>query len=84
MPFHFRFFCFMFLCFISCSERKEKNDILRFGVEGTRYPYSFIADSTLRGFDIDLGNEIAKELNKKAEFHIMKWSDMITALQNNK
>ncbi|MEJ5863466.1 transporter substrate-binding domain-containing protein [Pseudomonas farsensis] len=41
---------------------------LRIAVQGDAAPYAFKEEDHLTGFDIELGQELAKELNLRAEF----------------
>ena len=78
-----RLFLLLILLVCGCKNNTE-NNVIRFGIDSTIKPYSYIENGELKGFSIDLNNEIARELNKKAEFHNFKWGDLIAALDNSK
>lgn len=60
-------------------------EILRAGTECTYFPFNFKdADGTLKGYDVDVGNEIGKRLNMKVEWVCQKWDGMLPALLANK
>jgi polar amino acid transport system substrate-binding protein len=55
---------------------------IRFGV-AEFIPWTMTsASGDLVGFEIDLGNKLAKDMGLKAEFKLYKWDDIIPALQN--
>ena len=66
---------------ISCKRHVDE-DVIRFGVDVTSPPYSFIENGELKGFEIDLDRELGKELNKKVEFKILQLSSLLVALYN--
>jgi polar amino acid transport system substrate-binding protein len=60
-------------------------ETLRAGTECTYFPFNFRdADGTLKGYDVDVGNEIGKRLNMKVEWVCQKWDGMLPALLANK
>jgi polar amino acid transport system substrate-binding protein len=60
-------------------------EVLRAGTECTYFPFNFRdADGTLKGYDVDVGNEIGKRLNMKVEWVCQKWDGMLPALLANK
>ncbi|MFU2317254.1 amino acid ABC transporter substrate-binding protein [Rahnella sp. PCH160] len=55
--------------------------VFKIGTEGTYPPFTFHdASGELSGFDVDIGREIAKRLNVKAEFVEGKWDGLIAGL----
>jgi len=55
--------------------------VLKFGSEGTYPPFAFHdASGKLTGFDVEIGREVAKRLNVKAEFVESKWDGLIAGL----
>ena len=54
---------------------------LRIGTEGTYAPFTYHdADNKLVGFDVEIGEEIAKRLGVKPEFVEGKWDGLIAGL----
>ncbi|ATZ12462.1 amino acid ABC transporter substrate-binding protein [Erwinia amylovora] len=54
---------------------------LKIGTEGTYPPFSYHDTSgKLIGFDVEIGREVAKRLNVKAEFVEAKWDGLIAGL----
>lgn len=51
------------------------------GTNSDYYPYSFIKDDHLQGFDIDLIQEVAQRLNKNVTFNDMPFDALIPAAQ---
>ncbi|WP_125587794.1 transporter substrate-binding domain-containing protein [Companilactobacillus jidongensis] len=56
---------------------------LTIGLEGTYAPYSYREDGKLKGFEVDLGKDIAKEMGMKAKFVPTKWDSLIAGLNSN-
>lgn len=55
--------------------------VFKIGTEGTYPPFTFHdATGALTGFDVDIGREVAKRLNVKAEFVEGKWDGLIAGL----
>lgn len=50
----------------------------------TYQPFEFMEAGRLRGFDIDLGAEIARELGVRAEWLPMEWAGVFPALETGK
>jgi polar amino acid transport system substrate-binding protein len=73
---------FAILLFCSCK-KNENHNVIRFGIDVLAPPYSYIENGQISGFLIDLDNEIAKSLNKTPKYYIMRWVDMIGALNSN-
>ncbi|MGQ3211367.1 amino acid ABC transporter substrate-binding protein [Shinella sp.] len=58
---------------------------LKIGTEGTYAPFTFHAtDGKLVGFDVEIGEAIAKKLGVKAEFLEGKWDGLIAGLDANR
>ncbi|MEM7406295.1 MAG: transporter substrate-binding domain-containing protein [Pseudomonadota bacterium] len=56
-------------------------DKLRVGVEGAYPPFSWKeSDGTLKGFDIDMANEVCKRLGRECVLVEQEWDGMIPAL----
>lgn len=58
---------------------------LRLATDCAYFPFGFkTADGTLKGYEIDVGNEVAKRLNVKVEWVCQKFDAMIPALLADK
>ena len=58
---------------------------LKIGTEGTYAPFTFHdTDGKLVGFDVEIGEAIAKKLGVKAEFLEGKWDGLIAGLDANR
>ena len=66
------------------SEIKKNLEPLKIGISPEYPPFEFIKDGKLQGFSVDLGEALAKELSRKAEFIEMNFSGLIAALQSRK
>ncbi len=61
------------------------NDTVRLGIDPTYPPMDAKApDGSLKGFDVDLGNEICKRIHAHCEWVELEFSGMIPALQARK
>lgn len=59
--------------------------IIKIGTEGTYAPFTYHDNSgALVGFDVEIGQEIAKRLGVKAEFLEGKWDGLIAGLDGNR
>ncbi len=59
--------------------------VLRIGTEGTYAPFTYHDESgKLVGFDVEIGEAIAKKLGVKAEFLEGKWDGLIAGLDANR
>ncbi len=52
--------------------------------DATYPPFEFMEKGTLKGFDVDLGNEIAKELGVKVKWLPLPWSSVLGSLETGK
>jgi arginine/lysine/histidine/glutamine transport system substrate-binding and permease protein len=52
--------------------------------DATYPPFEFVDKEVLQGFDIDLGNEIGKELHLKVQWSPMAWSGVLAAPETRK
>jgi polar amino acid transport system substrate-binding protein len=60
-------------------------ETLKAGTECTYFPFNFRdSDGVLKGYDVDVGNELAKRLNFKIEWVCQKWDGMLPSLLANK
>ncbi|MGY5958896.1 Cystine transport system substrate-binding protein [Kosakonia sp. BK9b] len=59
--------------------------VLKIGTEGTYPPFTFHnASGTLEGFDVEIGQEVAKRLKVKAQFIEGKWDGLIAGIDANR
>src|SRR5579884_82173 len=65
-------------------ERLRAKGELVIGTDATYPPFEYIENGQLKGFDIDLGNEIGKELGIKVRWQPMAWNGIFGALETGK
>ncbi|MCW3478089.1 amino acid ABC transporter substrate-binding protein [Neisseriaceae bacterium JH1-16] len=66
-------------------EQIKAAGVFKIGTEGTYAPYTFHnASGTLVGFDVEIGQAIAKRLGVKAQFVEGKWDGLIAGLDANR
>jgi ABC-type amino acid transport substrate-binding protein len=80
----FKFFSILCIALaLSNCKNNVDTEKIKFGVDASTLPYSYLENNELKGFLIDIDKEIAAKLKRLPEFHIMQWNDMIAALNNN-
>ncbi len=63
----------------------KKSGKILIGTEGAFPPFNFFDDQNhLKGFDIDIGNAIAKQLNLQPEWKAHAWDTMLIALNQGR
>src|ERR1035438_4681020 len=63
----------------------KKRGMLRIALEGTFPPFNYQdASGNLTGFEIDLGNALAKQIGVKAEFLPTKWDGILAGLDSGR
>lgn len=82
------FFFSIALFFSACDSSKSKNtasnQILNVGIEPTYKPFDYKENSKLTGFDVDLLDAIAKDLNISINWVEMNFDGLIPALKTGK
>jgi polar amino acid transport system substrate-binding protein len=70
---------------LAAAAPSAAQDTLKAGTECTYFPFNFRdSDGVLKGYDVDVGNELAKRLNFKIEWVCQKWDGMLPSLLANK
>lgn len=80
------------MVFLSCSDdnktagKIDENVVktVKVGTSGGYYPFTFVKDDVLQGFEIDVWNAIAKELGYEVEFVQAKFSGLFGMLETDK
>src|SRR5271155_1466459 len=73
------------LGFASGAAIARDNDTIRLGIDPTYPPMDAKApDGSIKGFDVDLGNEICKRIHAHCQWVELEFSGMIPALQARK
>lgn len=73
-----------------CSTKKasapaeQKQQVIRVGSSGGYYPFTFMENDKLQGFEIDVWNEIGKRENFKIEFVTASFSGLFGMLDTDK
>lgn len=65
---------------VGCKE-KNSDDTIRFGLSAEYPPFEYYEKEKLTGFDVELAQLIAQELQKKAVFTDMQFSSLLPALE---
>lgn len=70
--------------FIACGKEGSKKEVIRVGTSGGYFPFTYTENDELKGFDIDVWNEIGKRLGKEVEFKQAKFSGLFGMLDTGK
>lgn len=66
--------------FSNPANAQETTDPITVGMSGGYFPFTFVRQGELQGFEVDLMNAIGEELGRKIEFETMSFSGLIGAL----
>ncbi|KRN28737.1 amino acid ABC transporter substrate-binding component [Lactobacillus selangorensis] len=79
------------LVLAGCGQKSSQNSAklvtsktLTIGLEGTYAPYSYREDGKLKGFEVDLGKDLAKEMGLKVKFMPTQFDSLVAGVQSNK
>lgn len=83
------FAAFMIILFSMGASARTMDEIkasgtIIIGTDGTLPPFQYFVGSQLTGFEVDLGNEIAKRLGVKAEWKALAFDSLLAGLQQNR
>ena len=73
-----------FLCAAPVQAQNQKRERLRIATDATYPPFEYEEGGVLKGFDIDLGNALAKEMGMTVEWVPMAWEGVIPTLNSRK
>ena len=59
-------------------------DTIRVGMSGGYFPFTFVRQDTLQGFEVDLMNALAERTGDTVEFSTMSFSGLIGALESGR
>lgn len=68
----------------SVTAGAEKEQVIKVGLESTYPPFEYKEDGQLKGFDIDLMNELGKALGFQVKFIEQPFDGLIPALKSGK
>ncbi|SOE08686.1 amino acid ABC transporter substrate-binding protein (PAAT family) [Hoeflea halophila] len=69
--------------FVSVAAAQDK-DTLRVGMSGGYFPFTFVQQDKLQGFEVDVMNAVAAETGMDVEFVTMSFSGLIGALSSGR
>ncbi|ACB95415.1 transporter substrate-binding domain-containing protein [Beijerinckia indica] len=83
-----RFLVYSFLAIVLMSSPCRATDTpgpeLRIASEGARPPYNYLENNELAGFEIDLGQELCKRMNRVCRFVPQDWDNLIPGLLDHR
>ncbi|WBU62701.1 amino acid ABC transporter substrate-binding protein [Paracoccus aerodenitrificans] len=59
----------------------QESDTLRVGMSGGYFPFTFVSQNELQGFEVDVMNAVGEEAGLEIEFETMSFSGLIGALE---
>lgn len=68
----------------TASNTGEQAQVIRIGTSGGYYPFTFMENDKLQGFEIDVWNEVANRIGYKPEFVTAKFSGLFGMLDTDK
>ena len=74
---------FLLLCFMLCSCEKRENKLIMVTEAGFA-PYEYYSDGKIVGVDVDIAQEIAKEMGKKLIIKDVAFDSIITEVKSGK
>lgn len=66
------------------NDESLNQDVIRVATYGLYYPYTYMEDDNLTGFDVDVWEEIGRRTNKKIEWEITSFEGMFGMLDTGK
>lgn len=75
------------LLFVGCTNEEkavESNNSIKVGTSGGYFPFTFVENDKLQGFEIDVWNAIGEKLNRPVEFKTSKFSGLFGMLETGK
>ncbi|SDF44194.1 amino acid ABC transporter substrate-binding protein [Limimaricola pyoseonensis] len=62
----------------------QEDDTLQVGMSGGYFPFTFVRQDVLQGFEVDVMNAVAEETGLEVEFVTMSFSGLIGALESGR
>jgi cystine transport system substrate-binding protein len=69
---------------LPASNTIKKAGVINVGLEGTYPPFSFVDESKLSGFEVELSEALAKELGVKVKLQATPWDGILAALESKR
>jgi putative S-methylcysteine transport system substrate-binding protein len=66
------------------AQEAASQEPIRVGMSGGYFPFTFVEQDQLQGFEVDFMNAIGEELGRPIEFVTMSFSGLIGALESNR
>ena len=66
------------------DNKNNENRSIKVGTSGTYYPFTFLDENHVKGFEIDLWNEIGKRLGYNVEYETASFSGLFGMLDSSK
>lgn len=81
--------CLILLCAIgafgqNALDQVRKKGELVIATDATYPPFEYLEGEKIVGFDVDIGNEIGKELGVKVKFESLDWKGVLPSLESGK
>ncbi len=66
---------------LSAAATAQENETLRVGMSGGYFPFTFVRQDELQGFEVDVMNAVGEETGLDIEFETMSFSGLVGALE---
>ncbi|MEI4263365.1 amino acid ABC transporter substrate-binding protein [Roseovarius sp. D0-M9] len=66
---------------LSAAATAQENETLRVGMSGGYFPFTFVRQDELQGFEVDMMNAVGEETGLDIEFETMSFSGLVGALE---
>lgn len=74
----------VFVLLSSCTDSDKEKDTIVIGTTIDNAPYSFLQNQQISGIDIDVIQEVAKKIGKKAVIKVLDFPSLINAVENKR
>ena len=71
---------FMIVSLLTSSALQAQEDPLRVGMSGQYFPFTFVEQDVLKGFDVDVMKAIGKEMGREIQFQTANFSGLFGML----
>jgi ABC-type amino acid transport substrate-binding protein len=65
-------------------QKIKRTGVMTVGASAAYAPFEYIADGKIIGYDVDLGNAVAKRMNVKAEWQDIDFKGLVAALKSGR
>jgi len=67
---------------VSIKTTPGQNEVIKVGLDKDFAPFEWGNDNEVRGFDVDLMNHMAEDMNQPVEYYPLIWDDVLESVKN--